>query len=150
MQPHVSPAIENGLRSAGVVVMAISLPFVLVFLLLHWAASLIAPDYMHRRSAARREYLDQIRSWQREQLALLRAKTYTDLVALPPKSELEPPPHLKREHLAIVRAYGENGGVEIGVAHFQRFLFITGRIMPSFEMLADGTIVEEPSDEPDD
>jgi hypothetical protein len=141
---------ENALRNAGVVVMAISFPFVLVFLLLHWAASLIAPDYMYRRGAARREHLDQIRTWQREQLTLLRARPYKDLVALPLRSELEPPTHLKREHLAIIRAPGENGGVEIGVAHFQRFLFITGRIMPSFEMLADGTIVEEPSDERDD
>lgn len=112
-------------------------------MLLQWAAFRVAPGYMGRRQAARNEYLDQLMAWQQEQLALLRAKSYRELAALPGRTELDPPPRFKAERLAIIRSAGPGGGVEVGVALFTRFVFIAGRMMPSFEMLPNGAVVDE-------
>ena len=146
----MSPVIEKALRGAGIGVMALSLPFLLAYGLGMAAVSYLAPEYMRCRNSARREYLDSIRSWQDEQLSSFREKPYAELASMPPRTELAAPDQFNRERFAVIRAPGENGGVEVGVAHFTRFLLITGRIMPSFEMLPDGSIVPEPSHEVDD
>ncbi|MFZ3321126.1 MAG: TylF/MycF/NovP-related O-methyltransferase [Usitatibacter sp.] len=143
MQQRLSPVLESALRNAGVPRLLLSFPFILALMLLQWAAFRVAPGYMGRRQAARNAYLDQLMAWQQEQLVVLRAKSYRELAALPGRTELDPPPRFKAERLAIIRSAGPGGGVEVGVALFTRFVFIVGRLMPSFEMLPNGAIVGE-------
>ena len=148
MQRRVLPKMEEVIRGMAVILLLVAMPFVILWNLL---LKLVAPNFTAKRSAARRAHLDQIRAWQRQQLADLRAKGFTELSALPTQTPIAPPPQFIGERFAILRAPGDNGGVEVGVAHFMRTLgVILGRITPSFEMLPDGSIVEEPSSEPDD
>ena len=147
MQRAVSPKVEQIARGVAVLLIFLTVPFIIVWNLVLRA---IAPNYTAAQSAARRRRLDEIRSWQHQQLNGLRAKRFSELSALPEQTALEAPPQFRRERFAILRTPGENGGVEIGVAHFMRTMgVILGRITPSFEMLPDGTVIE-PNCEPDD
>jgi O-methyltransferase len=134
---------ENALRNAGIPRLLLSFPFILAFMLLQWAAFKVAPGLMARRQAARFAYYDQVMAWQDQQLALLKAKSYPELAGLPGKTRLASPPQFKSERFAVLRLPGESGGMQVGVALFTRFIFISGRMMPSFEMLPNGAIVGE-------
>jgi hypothetical protein len=148
MQRRVSPKTEEVLRGIFVILAALTLPFVVAW---HLGMGLIAPGYMRRRSAERRARLDKIRLWQEAQLSNLRSKPFQELSALPAQTQIPAPSEFAGERFAIVRAAGENGGVEIGVAHFMRVMgIVMGQLTPRFEMLSDGSIVEEPASEPDD
>jgi hypothetical protein len=147
IQGGESSKFAESLRGLGALLIALTLPFVILSSLI---ASVVAPEYMRKRSAARRAYLDQIREWQSQQLSSLRAKSFSELSVLPPRTDLPSPPPFARERFAILRSAGDNGGVEVGVAHFMRHMGIfLGRITPSFEMLSDGSLIE-PNYEPDD
>jgi len=90
--------------------------------------------------------------WQEEQLAVLERKTYTELAALGRKSPLRCPPHLNGLKFYVSRKPGDNGGIEISVREYTRFLLIfEGSIGPSFEMLPDGRVIREVDDhDPED
>jgi hypothetical protein len=146
-QRRLSPRTEEKVRGIVFILLALSLPFILVrFMVLY----LVAPGYLRRRDDIRQARNAEIRQWQQQQLAALRARTYAQLSALPPESDLPAPPQFAGERFAVIRSAGERGGVDVGVAHFMRFMGVSlSRITPSFEMLSNGEVVE-PNYEPDD
>jgi len=126
-----------GLLGVLMIALATAWRFVLAF---------VAPAHEAKRLA----YLDRVRAWQHEQLLTLREKPFQELQAMPSFAGLTPPEEFHGEHFAVVRADGENGGVEVGVAHFHQVAGVTlGYIVPRFEMLANGSIVERDAG-PDD
>lgn len=78
-------------------------------------------------ASRRRALRDTSRRWQDEQLGLLARKTYAELDALPPKTPLPCPQQLK------------------GL-----ILFFEASIGPSFEMLPDGRVIRDHSEEEED
>jgi hypothetical protein len=91
------------------------------------------------------------RQWQDEQLRNYEGKSYGELVALPRRAPLASPPHLPGMKFCVVRKAGANGGVEISVREFTRFLIFGSGIGPSFEMLPDGQLIREDTEhDPED
>lgn len=151
MQRRVPPRFEELFRSTGIFLLALSLPFIMAYVAGYLLVRLVAPAFVQRRDAARQMRNAHIRQWQHEQLAILRTRTYSELSALPPETDIPSPPPFVGERFAITRVGGDNGGVQIGVAHFRRFMGIfRAAMMPSFEMLPDGSIFEELTSDPED
>jgi hypothetical protein len=91
-----------------------------------------------------RKLLDASSRWQDEQLGILERKTYAELAALPPRTPLPCPLHLKGLKFHVSRKPGDNGGVEISVREYTRFLNTSeGSAGPSFEMLPDGSVIHD-------
>jgi hypothetical protein len=90
------------------------------------------------------ELLQARREWLDAQLRQLEPKSYSELAALPRRTPLAAPPHLSSLKFYISRKQGENGGVEVSVREYTRFLLIfEGSVGPSFEKLPDGTLIRE-------
>jgi hypothetical protein len=98
------------------------------------------------------ELLQARSDWLDDQLRRLESKPYSELFALPRRTKLATPPHLNGLKFYVSRKRGDNGGVEVSVREYTRFLFIfEGSIGPSFEKLSDETIIREETDhDPED
>jgi len=146
-----SPRTEERLRQGGIWFLALSLPFVLCWMLLQLALIALAPNYMKRRASKRQELLSQIGQWLDTELSRYRAMSFAEIGDLPTRTEVMPPLEFRAHRFVLTRAAGDNGGVEIRISLRKKqlffFEFLSG---PSFEMLADGSIVSEVSYEPED
>lgn len=139
------PKLESTLRTVGVWLMALLLPFVFIAILARMGVGLVFPGWMQRSDAARRCLREEIREWQERQLEPYRSKTYAELNALPARMVLQAPECFRRHRFTLERRAGDEGGVEIVVCAAERvvWLFWASR-NASFEKLASGEIVKEP------
>lgn len=148
----VNPRFENALRTAGVWMAALMLPFLLFAVLGRVALGLLFPERIRRSDAARREERAQVHEWQEIQLAPYRTKSYNELCALPARSELAAPDRFRNYRFTLERKPGDAGGVEVAVRATQRIVWpLWATDSASFEMLETGVIAEEvPYDDSDD
>src|SRR4051812_47216331 len=90
------------------------------------------------------ELLNARSEWLDAHLRQLEFKSYSELALLPRRTALAAPPHLSGLKFYISRRPGDNGGVQVSVREYTRFLMIfEGSVGPSFEKLPDGAIVRE-------
>lgn len=83
--------------------------------------------------------------YQQELLRELAKKSFAELSGLPARQPLQSPAALRGWRLSVLRGDGEHGGVEIAIeARRRRLLIFETVYAPKFEMLPDGTVVEEP------
>lgn len=84
------------------------------------------------------------REYQQELLAQLKLKTFEYLAALPARKRVETPAELRGWKFFVCSQPGEQQGVQIIVEARKRSLLIFESVYsPSFEMLPDGTVLEE-------
>jgi len=121
------------LRKVGGIVLAVFLPLIL------------------RKSDKHQDYITEMWAWQSTQVNTYRSKPYIELMSLPEITQLSAPEKFKKYNFALCRREGENGGVEISIRHYQRFLLIiSAGSGVGFEMLANGIILDEPEESLED
>ena len=93
----------------------------------------------------------EVTAFQQVQLARLRRMTFHEICSLPLRERLAKPAHIRGISFRIERSPGVRGGVRIEVLACSRFLLIfEGCRCPGFEVLPDGTILEDVDEPPED
>lgn len=100
---------------------------------------------------SQRLYSPEVEKFQEAQLQQLREWDYRDLAALPSRQKISAPGHIRGIVFHIRRYDGDAGGVRIEVSACKRMLLIfLACNCPGFEMLPDGSILEDVDEPPED
>jgi hypothetical protein len=85
------------------------------------------------------------RAFQKQLIAELKARSFAELSALASEERLHTPPGFSDWKVYLMRSEEPGGGVKVTVeARKRSFLIFLSVSSPSFVMLPDGTVVEEP------
>jgi len=85
------------------------------------------------------------RAFQKQVIAELKKKSFAELSALATEKRLDTPPGFSDWKVYLMRSEERSGGVKVTVeARKRSFLIFLSVSSPSFVMLPDGTIVDEP------
>lgn len=140
----VNPRLEDALRTAGVWMAALMLPFMLLAILGRLALGYLFPEWTRRNDATRSQERAQVHEWQELQLAPYRTMSYDELCALPARAELAAPERFRNYRFTLERKPGDAGGIEVAVRAAQRIVWpLWATDSACFEMLETGSIAEE-------
>lgn len=121
MSKELSPQAKERLQMAAIWLMALSLPFVLCWVLLKTLFQMVVP----RKTMTEREEELQFKlaQWTDAELNRYRAMPFSQLSTLPPRLDVSPPPEFQGPPFVLAKRVGDNGGVEIQLSVRRRFFF---------------------------
>ncbi len=144
----LSPRTKERLQEAAVWLLALSLPFVLVWVLVKGLINYLVPRKL--LTETEREQQFNLAEWQATELNRYRSMSFSFLNELPSRTDILPPPEIGDYRFVLAKREGDNGGVEIQLSPRRKFLFIELFSGPSFEMLPNGTVLSDEDYEPED